>query len=331
MKIVVLDDYQRVARSYGPFESLPDVKVEVLHEHITDPDELAAALRGAEIVVAMRERTPFRGETFDRLPDLRLLVTTGMANAAIDLVAAASHGVTVCGTTMYGGSTKSSNTAELTWALILAVRRHVAAEDRALREGRWQTTVGTDLAGSTLGILGLGRLGTQVARIGQAFDMHVIAWSENLTPERAAEAGATWASKDELLAASDVLTVHLKLSERTTGLVGAAELAAMKPSAVLINTSRGPIVDETALVGALIAGTIAGAGLDVYDVEPLPLGNPLRGAPNTVLLPHVGYVTEGGYRTMYRQVVEDIEAWRTGAPVRVLTSRDAGRAPRSGS
>ena len=318
MKIVVLDDYQRVARALGPFDSLADAEVEVLHEHIADPNELAAALRGAQIVVAMRERTPFPAATFDRLPDLRLLVTTGMANAAIDIPAAAAHGVTVSGTTMYGTG-RSSNTTELTWALILAVRRHVVTEDRALREGRWQTTVGTDLAGSTLGVLGLGRLGTQVARIGQAFDMRVIAWSQHLTPERAAEAGATWVPKEELLSASDVLTIHLKLSERTTGLVGAAELAAMKPSAILINTSRGPIVDQDALVGALIAGTIAGAGLDVYDVEPLPLGNPLRGAPNTVLLPHLGYVTEGGYRTMYQQVVEDIAAWRAGTPVRVLT------------
>jgi phosphoglycerate dehydrogenase-like enzyme len=319
VKIVVLDDYQRVARAYGPFDTLPDTEIEVLHEHLTGLDELAAALRGAAIVVAMRERTPFRAEAFDRLPDLRLLVTTGMANAAIDLPAAAARGVTVCGTTMYG-NTKSSNTAELTWALILALRRHVVAEDRALREGRWQTTVGTDLAGGTLGVLGLGRLGTQVARIGQAFDMRVIAWSENLTPGRAAAVGATRVGRDELFAASDVLTVHLKLSGRTTGLVGAAELAAMKPSAVLINTSRGPIVDQDALVGALTAGTIAGAGLDVYDVEPLPLDNPLRTAPNTVLLPHVGYVTEGGYRTMYQQVVEDIQAWRAGAPVRVLTA-----------
>ena len=317
MKIVVLDDYQRVARTLGPFDSLADAEVEVLHEHITDADQLAAALRDAQIVVAMRERTQFSAATFERLPGLRLLVTTGMANAAIDMAAAAAHGVTVSGTTMYGAG-KSSNTTELTWALILAVRRHVVAEDRALRDGRWQTTVGTDLAGSTLGVLGLGRLGTQVARIGQAFDMRVIAWSEHLTRERAAEAGATWVPKAELLAASDVLTVHLKLSERTTGLVGAAELAAMKPTAVLINTSRGPIVDEAALVGALTAGTIAGAGLDVYDVEPLPAGNPLRGAPNTVLLPHLGYVTEGGYSAMYRQVVEDIAAWRDGHPVRVL-------------
>jgi phosphoglycerate dehydrogenase-like enzyme len=194
----------------------------------------------------------------------------------------------------------------------------VVAEDRALRNGRWQTTVGTDLAGSTLGVLGLGRLGAQVARIGRAFDMRVIAWSHHLTPERAAEAGATWVPREELFATADVVTVHLKLGERTTGLVGAAELAAMKPSAVLINTSRGPIVDEVALVRALATGTIAGAGLDVYDAEPLPSGNPLRGAPNTVLLPHLGYVTEGSYRTMYEQVVEDITAWRAGAPVRVL-------------
>jgi phosphoglycerate dehydrogenase-like enzyme len=322
MKIVVLDDYQRVARAYGPFDSLADAEVEVLHEHIADPDELAHALRGAQVVVAMRERTPFR--SFDRLPDLRLLVTTGMVNASIDLEAAAAHGVTVCGTGMAGaaaggGAPKSSNTTELTWALILAVQRHVVSEDRALRDGRWQTTVGSDLAGSTLGVLGLGRLGTQVARIGQAFDMRVLAWSENLTPKRAAEAGATWVPKEELFAVSDVLTVHLKLSERTTGLIGAAELAAMKPSAILINTSRGPIVDENALVVALTTGKIAGVGLDVYDTEPLPLGNPLRAAPNTVLLPHLGYVTEGAYRTMYEQVVDDITAWQAGRPVRVLT------------
>ena len=316
VKIVVLDDYQRVAREYGAFDSL-DAEVEVLHEHVGELERLAGALRGADVVVAMRERTPFRADAFDALPDLRLLVTTGMANAAIDLAAAAARGITVCGTEMRG-SAKSSNTAELTWALILACRRHVVAEDRALRDGRWQTTVGADLAGSTLGVVGLGRLGTQVARIGQAFDMRVLAWSQNLTAERAAEAGATWVPKEELFAASDVVTVHLKLSDRTTGLVGAAELAAMRPSAVLVNTSRGPIVDEGALVTALTAGTIAGAGLDVYDVEPLPAGNPLRGAPNTVLLPHLGYVTEGSYRLMYRQIVEDIASWRDGAPVRVL-------------
>jgi len=324
MKILVLDDYQRVARTYGPFDSLPDAQVEVLHEHIADLDELAWALRGAEVVVAMRERTAFRAEVFEKAPDLRLLVTTGMVNASIDLAAAAAHGVTVCGTgtgsATTSGTALSANTAELTWALILACRRRVVAEDRALREGRWQTTIGADLAGSTLGVLGLGRLGTQVARVGRAFGMGVIAWSRNLTAERAEAAGATLVSKDELFATSDVVTVHLKLSERTIGLVGAAELAAMKPSAILVNTSRGPIVDESALVTALTAGSIAGAGLDVYDVEPLPAGNPLRGAPNTVLLPHLGYVTDATYRAWYAQIVEDIAAWRAGAPVRVLTA-----------
>lgn len=319
MKIVVLDDYQGVARELGPFGTLTGDQVEVLREHVDDQDELVEALRGAEVVVAMRERTAFPAGLFDRLPDLRLLVTTGMLNAAIDLAAAAEHGVTVSGTVM-SGSAKSSNTAELTWALILACRRHVVAEDRALRNGRWQTTLGTDLAGSTLAVLGLGRLGTQVARIGQAFDMRVIAWSHNLTPERAAEAGATWVPREQLFADADVLTVHLKLSERSTGLIGAPELAAMKTTAILVNTSRGPIVDETALVAALTTGSIAGAGLDVYDTEPLPAGNPLRGAPNTVLLPHLGYVTEAGYRTMFQQVVEDIAAWRSGSPVRVLTA-----------
>ncbi|MFI6073680.1 D-2-hydroxyacid dehydrogenase family protein [Actinoplanes sp. NPDC051343] len=307
MRIVVLDDYQRVARKYGKF----DDDVQVLHEHLADPVE---AIDEADVVVAMRERTPFPAEIFDRLPRLRLLVTTGMANAAIDMEAAAAHGVTVCGTEMHG----SRNTAELTWALILACRRHVVTEDRALRDGRWQTTVGTDLAGSTLGLLGLGRLGSQVAAIGRAFDMRVVAWSQNLTPERAAEAGATWVSKHDLFTVSDVVSVHLKLSPRTEGLVGAADLAAMKPSSILINTSRGPIVDQDALVSALASGSIAGAGLDVYDAEPLPAGHPLRGAPNTVLLPHLGYVTEGAYSSMYEQVVEDIAAWRSGSPVRVL-------------
>ncbi|MFG1992169.1 D-2-hydroxyacid dehydrogenase family protein [Actinoplanes sp. NPDC048988] len=318
MRIVVLDDYQRVAREYGPFDTR-EAEVEVLHEHLADEDELADALRGADVVVVMRERTAFPASLFGKLPGLRLLVTTGMTNAAIDLAAAAERGVTVCGTQMYG-STKSSNTAELTWALILAVRRHVVVEDRALRDGRWQTTVGTDLAGSTLGVLGLGRLGRQIARIGQAFDMRVIAWSQNLTPERAEEAGVTYAGKDQLFAESDVLTVHLKLSDRTKGLVGAAELSAMKPTSILVNTSRGPIVDEGALVAALTARTIAGAGLDVYDEEPLPLGNPLRGAPNTVLLPHLGYVTEAGLRTMYEQVVEDIAGWQRGEAVRIISS-----------
>lgn len=320
MKIVVLDDYQRVARDYGPFDSLSGADVEVLHAHIADSNDLALALEGADVVVAMRERTSFDAGTLAKLPALRLLVTTGMVNAAIDLDDAAARGITVCGTSIHVPDAKSSNTTELTWALILASRRNVIAEDRALRDGRWQTTVGQDLAGTTLGVLGLGRLGTQVARIGQAFGMRVVAWSENLTAERAAAAGAELVSKQELFAQSDVVSIHLKLSDRTTGLVGAAEFDAMKPSAILVNTSRGPIVEAAALVTALTTGKIAGAGLDVYDVEPLPSGNPLRGAPNTVLLPHLGYVTEAGLRQMYEQVVEDIAAWQDGKPLRVLTA-----------
>ncbi|TQS45349.1 D-2-hydroxyacid dehydrogenase family protein [Cryptosporangium phraense] len=317
MHIVVLDDYQDVARSFGPFDRL-DATVEVIHEHLDDPVD---ALRGADVVVAMRERTPFGAAEFARLPDLRLLVTTGMANAAIDLAAAEAHGVVVCGTGgPTGGSPKSSATAELTWALIFALLRHVPAEDAALRAGRWQTTVGTELGGLTLGVAGLGRLGSQVARIGQAFGMDVIAWSANLTADRAADVGVTAVGKDELLARSDVLTVHLKLSDRTRGLFGRADLARLKPTAILINTSRGPIVDEAALAAALHAGALAGAGLDVYDREPLPADSPLRTAPRTVLTPHLGYVTRQTYAAWFTQIVENIEAWAAGSPVRVLGS-----------
>jgi len=315
MRIVVLDDYQDVARSFGPFDRL-GADVSVLHEHL-GPEAVVDALRGADVVVTMRERTPFDESLFVRLPDLRLLVTTGLVNASIDLAAAARHGVTVCGTATAPGPARA--TTELTWALILAVVRHVPQEDRALRAGRWQTTVGTGLAGSTLGVAGLGRLGAQVAQVGRAFDMDVVAWSANLTAERAAEVGARAVSKQELLTTADVLTVHLKLSDRTVGLFGADELALLKPTAVLVNTSRGPIVDEDALVAALHAGTLAGAGLDVYGREPLPPGSPLLSAPRTVLTPHLGYVTRQTYELMYTQIVENIEAWRAGAPTRVMS------------
>jgi phosphoglycerate dehydrogenase-like enzyme len=211
-----------------------------------------------------------------------------------------------------------SPTAELTWALILALVRHVPAEDRALRRGGWQHTIGTELAGRTLGVIGLGRLGTRVAAIGRAFEMDVVAWSQNLSADTAANAGVRAVARDELLATADVVTIHLRLSERTRGLIGAAELAAMKPGAYLVNTSRGPIVDEAALLAALREGTIAGAGLDVYDTEPLPPDHPLRSAPSTVLTPHVGYVTTGTYAVFYGDAVEDIEAWLAGEPVRVL-------------
>ncbi|EXG81102.1 D-2-hydroxyacid dehydrogenase family protein [Cryptosporangium arvum] len=316
MRIVVLDDHQDVARTFGPFDRLA-AEIVVRHEHVSDVEELTAVLRGANVVVAMRERTPFGAAEFARLPDLKLLVTTGMVNASIDLAAAAAHGVTVCGTESAPGPAKA--TAELTWALILAVLRNVPAEDRALRSGQWQTTVGTGLAGATLGLLGLGRLGSQVAKVGRAFGMNLIAWSENLTAARAAEVGALAVTKDQLLTRSDVMSVHLRLSDRTAGLIGAAELARMKPTAVLVNTSRGPIVDEGALVAALHAGALGGAGLDVYDTEPLPAHHPLLTAPRTVLLPHLGYVTRETYALWYPQIVENIEAWSAGAPIRVLT------------
>lgn len=263
----------------------------------------------------MRERTPFPASLIDRLPALRLLVTTGMRNRAIDVAAAARRGVVVAGTEMLGYAA-----FEHAWALIMAVTKQIAREDRAMHAGGWQAGVGIGLRGRTLGILGLGRLGSQIARIGTAFGMQVIAWSENLTAERAAECGARRVDKDELFAAADVLTIHLVLSERTRGLVGARELALMRPSAYLINTSRGPIVDEAALVEALRAGRIAGAGLDVYDVEPLPADHPLRRLDNAVLTGHTGYVVQEMYQRAYGQAVEDIRAWQAGAPIRVLSS-----------
>jgi phosphoglycerate dehydrogenase-like enzyme len=314
VRVAILDDYQGVALASGPWERLGDaVEVTVFRDHVDDDDALVARLRPFEVVLAMRERTPFGVARLERLPSLRLLVTTGMGNAAIDVAAAARLGITVCGTRGL-----PSPTAELTWALILALVRHVPAEDRALRTGGWQHTIGTELAGRTLGVIGLGRLGTRVAAIGRAFEMDVVAWSQNLSADTAANAGVRAVARDELLATADVVTIHLRLSERTRGLIGAAALAAMKPSAYLVNTSRGPIVDEAALLAALRAGTIAGAGLDVYDTEPLPPDHPLRSAPNTVLTPHVGYVTTGTYAVFHGDAVEDVAAWLAGEPVRVL-------------
>ncbi|GAA3834614.1 D-2-hydroxyacid dehydrogenase family protein [Brevibacterium ammoniilyticum] len=313
MRVVILDDYQNVSRTFADWSTL-DAEVEVVTRPIVDTADLVSVLTGAEAVVAMRERTVFDADRFGRLPDLRLLVTTGAANASIDLEAARQHGVTVCGT-----EAPRTATPELTWGLILAVLRHIPAEDARLRAGGWQETVGGDLAGSRLGVIGLGRLGSQVARIGQAFGMDVVAWSENLTPERAAEVGVQAVSKAELLATSDVVTIHYKLGERSRGLIGAPELALMKPNAILINTSRAGLVDTDALVRALEAGRIRGAGLDVYDTEPLPVDHPLRRTPRTVLTPHLGYVTEGTYRIFYPQALEDIAAWMAGEPIRVLT------------
>jgi phosphoglycerate dehydrogenase-like enzyme len=305
VRVAVLDDYQQVARRLAPWGGLD---VDFLAEHIADDDALIARLEPYEAVVAMRERTPFPRERLERLPNLKLLVTTGMGNAAIDVAAAGELGIVVCGTRLL-----ASPTAELTWGLILAVTRNIPAEDRAMRDGGWQHTIGPELGGRTLGIVGLGRLGTRVAEIARAFEMDVIAWSQNL---RAPEA----VTREELFERADVVTIHLKLSDRTRGLIGAEDLARMKPTAYLVNTSRGPIVDEAALLEALHAGRIAGAALDVYDVEPLPPDHPLRTAPNTVLTPHIGYVSTGTYATAYGDAVEDIEAFLRNEPVRVLTA-----------
>lgn len=312
MRIAVLDDYQLVGQRFADWAGLR-VNVQFHSQHFAEPAALAAALAGVDVVVAMRERTPFTAEVLDLLPDLRLLVTTGRANAAIDLAAARARGVVVCGT-----DSPSSATPELTWALVLALARHVPQEDAHLRAGGWQHTIGTDLAGRRLGVVGLGRLGTRVAGIGAAFGMDVVAWSANLDPAAAAAAGVRAVGKEELFATSDVVTVHYKLSARSAGIVGRDDLARMKPTAFLINTSRGPLVDTDALLEALHAGRIGGAGLDVYDVEPLPTDHPLRSAPRTVLTPHLGYVTEDTYTTFFTQAVEDIAAWAAGSPVRVL-------------
>jgi phosphoglycerate dehydrogenase-like enzyme len=309
-RVAVLDDYQGVALGCADWSAL---EVEVFPDHVADDDALVEQLAPFDVVVAMRERTPFPRARLERLPSLRLLVTTGMRNASIDLDAARELGITVCGTGSLGPPT-----AELAWALILALTRHVPAEDAAMRAGGWQHTIGPELAGHRLGIVGLGRLGARMAAIARAFEMEVVAWSQNLTAERAAEAGAARVDKDELFATADVVTIHLVLSDRTRGLVGMSELALMRPTAYLVNTSRGPIVDEAALLDALHAGRIAGAALDVYDTEPLPGDHPLRRAPNTVLTPHIGYVTTGTYEVFYRDAVEDVERWLAGDPVRVL-------------
>src|SRR5215813_10866005 len=313
-RVAILDDYQNVARRMADWASLPaGTEVVVFPDHLSGTDAVAKRLADFDAVVAMRERTPFPHALLERLPKLKLLVTTGMRNASIDVAAAVERGITVCGT-----SGLPYPTAELTWGLILALARHIPTEDRATREGRWQVSCGLGLNGKTLGVIGLGGLGSRVAKIGSAFEMEVIAWSQNLTAARAAEVGAKLVTKDELLSRSDVVSIHLVLGDRSRGLLGAAELARMKRTSYLINTSRGPIVDEAALVVALRQGTIAGAGLDVFDDEPLPLDHPLRSLPNTVLTPHLGYVTRETYLSFYGQMVEDIRAFLDGRPLRVI-------------
>jgi phosphoglycerate dehydrogenase-like enzyme len=314
-RIAVLDDYQSVASNFADWSKVPEpVQVVEFHDHVDDEDALVARLEPFDVVIAMRERTPFRREVLARLPNLRLLVTTGMRNKSIDVEAAQERGITVCGT----GSHPTA-TPELTWGLILATLRHIPQEDASVRAGGWQQTIGGDLAGHTLGVVGLGRIGSQVAKVGQAFGMDVVAWSQNLTDERAAEHGVRRVEKDELFATADVVTVHLLWSKRTRGLIGADDFALMKHTAVFINTSRGPIVDEAAMITALREGTIAGAGIDVYDQEPLPRDHPLRELRRAVLTPHLGYVTRGTYEVFYGEAVEDVAAFLAGEPIRVIT------------
>jgi phosphoglycerate dehydrogenase-like enzyme len=315
IRVAVLDDYQRRAHEWADWSSLGDgVEVEFFAEPM-DPEELPRALASFQVLVLMRERTKFPEEVLSQLPELQLVITTGMRNASLDVTHLIGRGVVVSGTEYDPGGAGVSSTVEVAWALIFATAKRVTVEDRALREGRWQTDLPVNLSGATLGLLGLGRLGAQMVGPARAFGMDVIAWSQNLTAERAAEAGARAVSREQLFAQADWVSIHLVLSKRSRGLVGADELALMKSGATLINTSRGPIVDHEALVDALREGRVT-AGLDVYDREPLPADDPLTALPGAVLLPHLGYVSETSMRVMYRQVVENIMAWRAGEPIR---------------
>ena len=307
-RIAVLDDYQHVALSLADWSVLDArATVTVFDDHLADPDAVIERLQPFDVVCVMRERTPMTRAIIERLPKLRLIASTGSRNASIDLQAAEERGIEV----VHTGYT-SAPTIELTWALILGSARNLIAENASLRGGGWQQSVGDDMAGRTLGILGLGNVGGAVAKIGNAFGMKVIAWSENLTTERAAEVGATLVSRQKLFQEADVLSVHLVLSGRTRGLVGAAELALMKPTARLVNTSRGPIVVEADLVKALRDKTIAGAAVDVFDQEPLPPDHPFRALPNLLATPHIGYVSRGLYERFYRDTVENIARWIDG-------------------
>lgn len=316
LRCAVLDDYQNAATTVIDWSPLSDrVEVVSYRDHFTDEDQLAAALADADIVVTLRERVAFPASLIERLPWLKLLIASGMRNSVIDYAAARKAGVTVCGT-----ESSSTPPVELTWALLLGLARGIVPENNALRSGGpWQSTVGADLHGRRLGLLGLGKIGSRVARVGQAFGMEVMAWSQNLTQERADEAGVSLAaSKEDLLATADFVSVHLVLSDRTRGLIGAEQLALMKPTAYLVNTSRAAIVDQDALLTALHEGRIAGAAVDVFDTEPLPADHPLRTAPRLLATPHLGYVSRANYERYYGQAIEAIEAYLNGEPIRVL-------------
>ena len=315
IRVAVLDDYQGAALRMADWQSLhPQAQIEAFPKHIRDEGELVKRLHTFECVVLMRERTPLPRSLIEKLPNLKLIITAGMRNASLDVEAATARGIQVCGTDMLGYPT-----AELTWGLILAAMRHIAAENVAIRHGTFQSPMlGNGLRGKTLGILGLGRLGTQVATVGKAFGMELIAWSQNLTDAKAAEAGAKKVSKEELFTKSDIVTIHVVLSPRSRGLVRAPELARMKKTAYLVNTSRGPIVDEAALLDCLKGRRIAGAALDVYDREPIAPDHPFLALDNVVLTPHLGYATEEAYRQIYGQSVEAIRGFLDGKPVRPL-------------
>ena len=314
LRLALLDDYQQVALQSADWDSLsPDCSVTVFHDHLTDEEAIADRLRDFDAVMALRERTPFPRSLLAQLPNLKIIASAGMRNAAIDLDAATEHGIVVCGTE---GSSRA--TMELTWGLILGLLRHISLEHIATRGGDWQQTVGIELDGKTIGIIGLGNIGSQMAEVARAFHMNILAWSQNLTPERAEANGAALVSKDELLAQSDIVTIHTRLSDRTRALLGARELGLLKPSAFLINTSRGPIVDEDALIDTLKTGAIAGAGLDVFDQEPLPADHPLLSLDNVLLTPHLGYVTQETYRAFYGQTLENTRSFIEGRPQRVM-------------
>ena len=314
-RCAILDDYQNVALSAADWSKVSgDLEIKVFNAHLGAADKVIATLQGFDIVCAMRERTAFPRDVIEKLPQLKLLITTGMRNASIDVAAAKARGIVVCGTPAVG-----SPTSGIAIGLMLELTRRIGYENARMKAGvPWQTTIGLDLEGLTLGVLGLGKLGARTARIAQAFGMKVIAWSQNLTPEKCQEAGVAYASKEDLFRQADIVTIHLVLSQRTRGLVGAKELALMKPSAYIINTSRGPIIEEAALLAALRGKTIAGAGLDVFDVEPLPVEHPLRKMDNVVLTPHLGYVAIQNYRAYFAGIVDDIRAFLDGKPVRVI-------------
>jgi phosphoglycerate dehydrogenase-like enzyme len=315
LRCAILDDYQNVALTMGNWSKVEnDIDITVFNDHLGAADRVVAALKGFAIICAMRERTAFRRAVIEALPDLKLLITTGMRNASIDLEAAKARNVVVCGTPAFGNST-----AAIAIGLMLELTRHIGYENARLKAGApWQTTIGLDLEGMTLALLGLGKLGTRVAQIGKAFGMNVIAWSQNLTADKCREVGVEYVNRDELFGRADFLSIHVQLSPRTRGLITARELALMKPSAYLINTSRGPIVEESALLSALTDKRIAGAGLDVFDVEPLPLDHPLRKLDNVVITPHLGYVSAQNYRAYFGGMVDDIRAFLDGKPVRLL-------------